>query len=70
MLCHKKSVHADVWHLYINKPRKLLFSTYCQKKRTVLAYLQLTPYYGSPALVQLIGEAARQKMMMMKKSVV
>jgi len=27
----------------------MLFSTYCQKKQTALAYLQPTPYYGSPA---------------------
>jgi hypothetical protein len=67
----QKGVNGDVWQLYINKLRKLLFSTYCQKKQTVLAYHQLTPYYGSPALVQLTGETGHQKMMTtMMKSVV
>jgi len=33
----------------LTKKKKKLFSTYCQKKQTALAYLQPTPYYGSPA---------------------
>ena len=66
----QNTVNWDVWHLYINKPRKLFFITYCQKKQTALAYLQPTPYYGSPALVLLTGEAGCQKMKTMKKSVV
>jgi hypothetical protein len=53
----------------LKKKKKMLFSTYCQKKQTALAYLQPTPYYGSPALVQLTAEAGCQKMTMMKKCV-
>jgi hypothetical protein len=65
ILCmSQNSVSEDVLDVYNEwvANKTVLVSTYCQKRRTALAYHQPTPYFGNPVLVQLTGEGGRQKM--------